>query len=305
MAPQGHWAAGTYHTVTVDAGALAASGAPMATPARAAFLTRDAAAATIAATVPAGKRIGVGSAFTIDFDRAIDAATVEAAFSIVPATPGTLAPTDHHGDAVRRSRARPRPPPRPGRSPRTRRCVPNTTYRVTLDGVLDTDGIPVPAATLAVRTGVSPGVVRFRPRADTKAVERGAAISVRFTQPMDEASTKKAFAVVAGTAPVAGKVSFAEDDTVLVFQPAKALPYGAEGRDHGRDHGPQPRRRPARRGREGRLPDGPEAGPGQARRREDAHRRQHRRRRRRRRAAEAAVRSAVARGRRSRRTTSA
>ncbi len=96
---------------------------------------------------------------------------------------------------------------------------------MTLDGVLDTDGIPVPTATLAVRTGVSPGVVRFRPRADTKDVDRSPTISVRFTQPMDEASTKKAFAVVAGRSLVPGKVSFAENDTVLVFQPAKALPY--------------------------------------------------------------------------------
>jgi len=53
-------------------------------------------------------------------------------------------------------------------------------------------------------------------------------ISVRFTQPMDKASTKAAFKVLAGKAAVAGKVTFAEDDTVLVFEPAKALPYGSK-----------------------------------------------------------------------------
>ena len=46
---------------------------------------------------------------------------------------------------------------------------------------------------------------------------------------MDQASTKAAFKVAAGKA-VAGKVTFAEDDTVLVFEPAKALPYGTQGR---------------------------------------------------------------------------
>jgi uncharacterized protein YkwD len=227
VSPKGHWAAGTYHTVTVDAGALAASGAPMASPARAAFLTRDAAAAEIAATLPAGKRIGIGSAFTITFDRAVDPATVATAFSIVPATPGTLAPTVSTATTGPASAAAATAGASWTFTP-AQPLIPNTRYRLTLDGVLDADGVAVPAATLSVRTGVSPGVIRFRPRADTADVARGATLSVRFTQPMDEASTTAAFTVRAGSAPVAGKVAFAEDDTVLVFEPTKALPYGTK-----------------------------------------------------------------------------
>ena len=271
VVPQGHWAAGTYHTVTVDAGALAESGAPMASPARAAFLTRDAAAATLAATLPAGKRIGIGSAFTIAFDRAIDPATVEAAFSIVPATPGTLAPTVSTATTGATTAAAQTSPSSWTFTPAAP-LLPNTTYRVTLDGVLDADGVAVPAATLAVRTGVSPAVVRFRPRADTKDVARSATISVRFTQPMDKASTKQAFKVLAGKTAVAGKVTFAEDDTVLVFEPAKALPYGskvtmsvattARSRDGA----------PLGSTAQGHVPDGPEA------RRADDGRQVHRRR---------------------------
>jgi uncharacterized protein YkwD len=227
VAPKDHWAAGTYHTVTVDAGALAANGAPLASPGRAAFLTRDATAASIAATLPSGKRIGVGSAFTIAFDRAIDAATVEAAFSIVPATPGTLVPTVETARTGPTTAAVTTSPSSWTFTPAAP-LLPNTTYRLTLDGVLDSDGVAVPATTLAVRTGVSPAVVRFRPRADTRDVERGATISVRFTQPMDKASTRQAFKVLAGKAAVAGKVTFAEDDTVLVFEPTKDLPYGTK-----------------------------------------------------------------------------
>lgn len=42
VAPADHWKAGTFHTVSVQAGALAASGQPLSRPARAVFLTRAA-----------------------------------------------------------------------------------------------------------------------------------------------------------------------------------------------------------------------------------------------------------------------
>ena len=49
---------------------------------------------------------------------------------------------------------------------------------------------------------------------------------MRFTKAMDRATTKAAFTVTVGGKAIAGKVSFAEGDKVLVFKPAKALPYG-------------------------------------------------------------------------------
>ena len=42
---------------------------------------------------------------------------------------------------------------------------------------------------------------------------------------MDRASTKKAFKVLVDGKPIKGKVTFAEDDTVLVFDPAKNFAY--------------------------------------------------------------------------------
>ncbi len=107
------------------------------------------------------------------------------------------------------------------------RLLPDTAYRLVVSGVRDLDGLPVDTATLAVRTIKSPGVVRFRPRADTKDVARDAAISVRFTASMDHASTAGAFKVSVGGKAIAGKIRWAEADTVIVFTPTSALPYGA------------------------------------------------------------------------------
>ena len=83
----------------------------------------------------------------------------------------------------------------------------------------------VPA--VSVRTSEAPGVVRFRPRAGDEAVERSAAISVRFTERMDRERTAKAFHVSVGSTELKGSVSWAEQGKVLVFVPADPLPYGA------------------------------------------------------------------------------
>ena len=48
--PTSHWSAGTYHMISVEPGALAATGRPMAAVVRAAFVTRPATTGRIAAT---------------------------------------------------------------------------------------------------------------------------------------------------------------------------------------------------------------------------------------------------------------
>jgi uncharacterized protein YkwD len=94
-------------------------------------------------------------------------------------------------------------------------------------GVRDTDGLPLDAMTLSVRTASAPAVVRFRPAADAKNVDRAAPISVRFSKVMERRSTARAVTVSVGGKAIAGAVSWAEKDTVLVFTPASPLPYGA------------------------------------------------------------------------------
>lgn len=77
---------------------------------------------------------------------------------------------------------------------------------------------PTPAAE-------APTVIRFRPREGWTGVSRFAAVSVRFSQPMDRASTEPAFHITVDQKPITGTVRWAEGDTVLVVDPDRPLPY--------------------------------------------------------------------------------
>jgi murein DD-endopeptidase MepM/ murein hydrolase activator NlpD len=73
----------------------------------------------------------------------------------------------------------------------------------------------------------SPEVVVFRPPDGWTGVRPRAAVSIRFTLPMEHLSTEKAFRVVIGSSLVTGSYRWADADTVLVLQPASPLPYAA------------------------------------------------------------------------------
>ncbi len=212
VVPQTAWAVGTYHTITVDSGALAVTGRPLTTPARASFLTRDPSVAIVAALDQVGKRVAANTAFSVAFDQPIDLTTL-AGIRLEPPVPGTVEPVESV-DGASRVIFRPSEPLRAG-----------TTYELLVQGVRDADGVAVEPTSLAVKTVTAPKVVRFRPATDTTRVQRDQVISVRFNQSMHRSSTKAAFEVTADGAAVKGKLSFAEDDTVLVFDPAKLLPY--------------------------------------------------------------------------------
>jgi uncharacterized protein YkwD len=215
--PRFGWRTGTYHTITVAPGALATTGRPLTAPLRAAFLTRPATAVSITPTRRAGDRVGLDTAFVLEFDGPIDVTTLRNALVARPPLEGTLEP-------LRRRRT----------ESNSFLFIPaaalasDSEYELSISGaVRDVDGAALAsAATATIRTVAAPTVVRFRPRHDTSAVERTANLSVRFTLQMNRATTAKAFSVsVAGKA-VAGKVRFFENDTVLAFDPASALPYG-------------------------------------------------------------------------------
>jgi len=214
--PASRWQPGAYYTITVRAGALGASGRPMAKPARAVFLTRDATTVRVAATALSGKVAAVSTGFTISFDRPVTIGAVRKALAIEPAVRGAL-------DVVASA---------PGTSTfvftPSEVLATETAYSVGLGPLLDASGAPVAeTAALTVTTTSAPAVVRFRPKHDTADVERGSVLSVRFTESMDRRSTRRAWVVTANGKPVAGTVSFAEKDSVLVFRPASPLPYGA------------------------------------------------------------------------------
>lgn len=215
IAPVDGWQPATYHLATVAGSARDREGRELGQPVRAAFVSRDAARPRIEAERTLDGRAAVTTSFVLTFDRPIDPASVRTGFAVEPPVAGAFEPAAKRRP-VTRMVFRPAAPLDPG-----------TTYRVALGAARDADGGPVGTAATVVATVEAPSVVRFRPRTGTDEVARDATISVRFTEPMARSATKKAFSVTADGKPVGGKVSWAEDDTVLVFRPAQTLPYDA------------------------------------------------------------------------------
>jgi uncharacterized protein YkwD len=219
--PATHWAPGTYHTISIAAGTLAAGGRPMLSAVHAAFVTRPATSGRITATSPAGAGISIASAFRITFDRPVSIDAVRAALTISPAIAGQLvadADTTQTGATAASGFTF---------TPATA-LAGGTTYRLALDPLIDADGAEVGSIDGAsLETSAAPRVTRFRPANGTKNVDPGAALSVRFSQSMAHATTSAAYTMTANGKPVAGTYRFAESSTVLVFRPTTKLPAGA------------------------------------------------------------------------------
>lgn len=221
--PLGTWHPATLYTVTVGTAARDREGRPLVAPLRAGFLTRAATTARFAVVDELPSGAAVDTAIVISFDRPVPVAGVLRAFRIVPDVPGELLVATDGPE---------------GRDPTVADnfvwepaslLASNTRYTVDLaEGLLDAEGAPVTLpAPLSFTTTQAPSVVRFRPLAGSEDVSRGLPVSVRFTIPMDRAATAAAFSVEVDGKEVRGAVDFAEDDTVLVFDPAATLPYEA------------------------------------------------------------------------------
>jgi uncharacterized protein YkwD len=214
LTPVTAWSPDTLYTITVDASARAADGGAMAGPIHAVILTAKAGTATLSATKVVGQRVAVDSAFAIHLDRAVSIEAVQAAIRTDPAVTGTVVAGADSGDYVFTPDAL---------------LTPNTTYRVSLAGLADGDGIAFATTPpIVVRTVTAPTVVRFRPLGGATAQDPAAVLSVRFTDRMDRRATAAAFKVTAAGKVVVGRVTWAEADHVLVFTPAAALPYGVK-----------------------------------------------------------------------------
>ncbi len=219
--PAGHWAAGAYHTITVDPGTLAAGGRPMSGTVQAAFVTRPETSGRIAATRQAGDAISIATAFRITFDRAVAVAAVQAALRISPAVTGELVADDDGSEIVATSA-------RGFTFTPAAALAGGATYRLSLGPLVDADGADVATvAPASLTTSAAPRIVRVRPADGTTHVDRHATLSVRFSEPMNHPSTQAALAVTANGKPVAGTYAFAESSTVLVFTPTAALPAGS------------------------------------------------------------------------------
>ncbi|HEY8845470.1 MAG TPA: Ig-like domain-containing protein [Candidatus Limnocylindrales bacterium] len=221
ISPRTHWQAATYHTISLEPGALAASGRPMSSSVRAAFVTRAATSGRIAAAQLVGASAALAAGFRITFDRPVETSSLNAALRIAPALEGTL-------EAVG---GRPDTTPSEATTfvfkPATT-LTPGTTYRVSIDGLVDADGAALAAApALRISATQAPRVIRFRPLDGTQKVGRAEALSIRFSEAMKHATTRAAIVVTADGKPVAGAVSFVEGSTVVVFKPTTPLPFGA------------------------------------------------------------------------------
>jgi uncharacterized protein YkwD len=213
VAPQTAWRPATYYTVTVLAGALDANGRPMERRVRAAFLTRPPITATVTATDLAGGEAKIATAFRVALSGPIDESTLDVAVS--PAVEGAISPAPESTALVPVYDFEPAEP-----------LLPDTEYTVRLGpNVRDLDGAEIEATPLTIRTAAAPSVVRFRPRHGTTGVTWSQDLSVRFTEPMDHASTEAAWSATQGTTALTGTFSWAEGDTVLVFDPATNLGY--------------------------------------------------------------------------------
>ena len=212
--PAGAWRPDTLHSVTVDPGALALTGRPMAKPVRAAFLTRTATDGRIEATRPHGERVAINTGFTITFSGPVTEASVVAGLRADPVMDGTLVPTTWNREGTTSFTFTPR-----------RRLAVNTDFTLSLSGVRTADGEVLAPVAYKVHTVSAPKVVRVRPAAKSTGVERTAKISVRFNQPMDKATTKEALSVKVNGKAIKGKVSFTKSAKQLTFKPKKAFPY--------------------------------------------------------------------------------
>ena len=213
ITPRGTWALGRIHTVTVEAGALDATGRPLDHQIRSAFVTREAVTATLSATAITASTTLAASHFRIAFSGPVQAASV--ALVTDPVIVGRI------GVAADSNPARPAYEFIP-----TDPLPAGTTFTISLGaGVKDADGGSVTAEAATIRTAAAPAIVRFRPTSGATGVGWTQNLSVRFTEPMDQASTEAAWSATQGTVAVAGTFAWAEGDTVLVFNPTKSLGY--------------------------------------------------------------------------------
>jgi hypothetical protein len=217
ISPRGMWQPGTFYTIKVAATARDAAGQPLGQAARALFNTRAATTARLALSSPIAGESSTAAAFTVSFDQVVPAPPAGSLLSISPAVTGTLTDvvTTDSGTSVTFQPDRP--------------LAPGTAYTVALQaGIVDSDGssvaLPMP---LRITTAVAPGIVRFRPLSGTTEVSLTARLSVRFTEAMDVAATGAAFKAAVGARVLAGKVSWAEKNTVLVFTPGTPLAAGS------------------------------------------------------------------------------
>ncbi len=215
---QPNWSPVTYYSIDIPGSVLGSDGVALGQPVHVVFVTGTATQGQFSATVAGADAVAVTTAFQLTFDRPVPIATVAEEFRITPDVAGSLSgddPTDAHSQVFTFT---------PSAA-----LAPNARYTLSFEsGGVDTSGaLLAPVAPFTVTTAKAPEVVRFRPLDKATDVDPGQGLSVRFTMPMDTPASTAAFSATVNGKPIAGKLEWAEDDTVLVLTPSEKLAWSA------------------------------------------------------------------------------
>ena len=219
VAPVTHWTASTLYTLSLSTTAVGRDGTSLPSPLSAVFLTRAATTATATVQAPAGAT-STTPTVSLSFSTPVTASAVSGALTVSPGVAGkifTVAPDQGVPDTTYEWQP-------------TEPLAPGTNYTVSLaQDMRDTDGAALAAGvTVVLKAPALPAVVRLRPATGSTNVALNQAVSVRFSQPMDRASTQAAFHISAYTSPAKqGRFTWAEGDTVLIWTARTPFGYGS------------------------------------------------------------------------------
>jgi uncharacterized protein YkwD len=219
VAPVSHWAPSTLYTLSLASTAVGLGGTSLPSPLSAVFLTRAATTATVAVQ-PAADGDATSPVVTMSFSTPVGATAVAGALTVSPAVVGkvtAVGPNEGTPQTTYRWQA-------------TEPLAPGASYTVSLASDLrDVEGAPIATgATIDLKVPALPAIVRTRPANGSANVPLNQAVSVRFSQAMDHASTQAAFHLSAYTDPAKqGRFAWSEHDTVMVWTPRSNFGYGS------------------------------------------------------------------------------
>jgi hypothetical protein len=219
LTPTTYWAPFASYSITVAGTAMDQSGMSLGTPAVATFATGELTSGKITATSVVAGLVSPSSSFVITFTKPVKLATIQARLSISPPVTGTITgddPTDVGSQVFTFT-------PYDGLDGGT-----NYTINFNSTNATDAEGVTLlPVDPLTITTMEAPSVVVFRPRDGALTGDPNQVISVRFTVPMDRRSTNAAFSVYSNGKHIRGAVSWAEGDSVLIFDPNASFTRGS------------------------------------------------------------------------------
>ncbi len=216
--PDPHWQPHTEYTIVIPTTATDLEGLALAAPIAAQFTSGDQTGGTITATRMVGDQVSPSTAFQVTFTRPVKMSTVATRLGISPLVEFNLVGDDPTDVASQVFTLTPKTALKTG-----------TIFVVGMtEGGTDSSGSllnPIPQ--LRVETLETPSVQTFTPADGTKTGDNNQPISMRFTVPMDHASTQAAFSISANSRGVAGSFTWSDSDTVMTFIPARAFFIGA------------------------------------------------------------------------------